>query len=152
AVVRAAFDVVRFSAESKGVALDLQVAEASIWTRGDPDRLQQVVWNLLTNAVKFTQRGGRVTVAVAREGSRVHVRVSDTGEGITPELIPHVFERFRQADSSLKRAHGGLGLGLAIVKHLVDLHGGEVAAESPGKGRGAVLTVTLPIAADTGLR
>ncbi len=147
AVVRAALDVVKFSAESKGVAIVTALGAESIPLIGDPDRLQQVVWNLLSNAVKFTPKRGRVEVHVRRVDSRVSIQVRDTGEGITPEFLPHVFERFRQADSSFKRAHGGLGLGLALVKHLVDLHGGEVRAESEGSGRGAVFTVTLPVLA-----
>jgi signal transduction histidine kinase/CheY-like chemotaxis protein len=146
-LVLAAIDVVRFSAESKGVTLEAALDGQPIRMVGDPDRLQQVVWNLLSNAIKFTPRNGRVEVRVGRVDSRVHIQVRDTGEGIRPEFLPHVFERFRQADSSLKRPHGGLGLGLSIVKHLVDLHGGDVRVESAGVGRGAVFTVTLPVAA-----
>jgi PAS domain S-box-containing protein len=112
---------------------------------GDSDRLRQLVWNLFSNAVKFTPHGGRVTVRVAREeGSRVRLAVEDTGEGIPAELVPHVFERFRQGDSSNTRLHGGLGLGLAVVRHLVELHGGTVEARSPGPDQGATFTVRLP--------
>jgi PAS domain S-box-containing protein len=117
---------------------------------GDPDRLRQIVWNLFSNAVKFTPRGGRVTVRVERPpgpavpGSAVRLVVEDTGEGIAPDFVEHVFERFRQGDSSNTRSHGGLGLGLAVVRHLVELHGGSVEATSAGKGRGAAFTVTLP--------
>jgi CheY-like chemotaxis protein len=113
---------------------------------GDPARLQQVAWNLLMNAVKFTPRGGRVELHVRRAQSLVEIVVSDTGEGIAPEILPHVFERFRQADSSSTRTHGGLGLGLALVKHLVELHGGTVVARSAGRGQGATFMVTLPVA------
>jgi CheY-like chemotaxis protein/anti-sigma regulatory factor (Ser/Thr protein kinase) len=112
---------------------------------GDPDRLQQVVWNLLSNAVKFTPKGGRIQVAVQRINSHVEIIVSDTGRGIAPEFIPHLFERFRQADSAFSRDHGGLGLGLAIVRELVELHGGTVHASSDGPGTGATLTVGLPL-------
>jgi len=113
---------------------------------GDPVRLQQVVWNLLSNAVKFTPRGGRVQVRLERVNSHIEVCVSDTGAGIAPEFLPHVFDRFRQADMGTTRHHGGLGLGLAIVRHLVELHGGTVRAESPGEGQGATFTVLLPVA------
>ena len=112
---------------------------------GDPARLQQVVWNLLTNAVKFTPKGGRVQVLLERVNSHVEISVIDTGMGIRPEFLPHVFERFRQADASTTRRHGGLGLGLAIVKQLVELHGGTVRAKSPGEGQGSTFVVSLPI-------
>jgi CheY-like chemotaxis protein len=113
--------------------------------QGDPERLQQVFWNLLTNAVKFTARGGRVDLRLAQTRSHAQVTVSDTGIGIRPDVLRVIFERFRQADSSIARAHGGLGLGLAIVKQIVELHGGTVAAASPGEGRGATFTVSLPL-------
>jgi CheY-like chemotaxis protein len=113
--------------------------------RGDPGRLQQCVWNLLTNAVKFTPRGGQVQVSLERVNSHLEVCVTDDGEGIKPDLLPHVFERFRQGDSSTKRSHGGLGLGLSIVKHLVELHGGKVRAKSPGAGQGSTFCVELPV-------
>ena len=116
---------------------------------GDPERLQQVLWNLLSNAVKFTPRGGQVEARLRRREDGLQLEVTDTGEGIPAEFLPHVFERFRQADSSTSRVHGGLGLGLAIVRHLVELHGGTVAAESPGPGQGARFTVTLPQSAVT---
>ena len=113
---------------------------------GDPDRVRQIVWNLFSNAVKFTPRGGRVSVRLEQvEESSVQLVVEDTGEGIAPEFVDHVFERFRQGDSSNTRSHGGLGLGLAVVRHLVEMHGGTVAARSAGKGQGATFTVTLPI-------
>ena len=111
---------------------------------GDPARLQQVVWNLLSNAVKFTPKGGKVQVLLERVNSHVEISVIDTGMGIRPEFLPHVFDRFRQADSSTTRRHGGLGLGLAIVKQLVELHGGTVRAKSPGEGQGSTFIVTLP--------
>jgi len=114
---------------------------------GDPDRIQQIVWNLLSNAVRFTPRGGRVVVAATRTASAITIRVRDTGAGIAAEHLAHIFERFRQVDSSTTRAHGGLGLGLAIVRHLVDAHGGSVEALSEGLGRGATFTVVLPIRA-----
>ena len=114
--------------------------------RGDPERLQQVFWNLLTNAVKFSPRHGRVDILVERVRSQVMVRITDTGIGIRADVLPVIFERFRQADSSVTRAHGGLGLGLAIVRELVEMHGGHVAAASPGEGQGSTFTVTLPVA------
>jgi CheY-like chemotaxis protein len=114
---------------------------------GAPDRLQQVVWNLLMNSVKFTPAGGRVEVASQRRAGTAAIVVTDSGQGIAPELLPHVFDLFRQADSSSTRTHGGLGLGLTLVRRLVELHGGQVVAESAGEGRGATFTVTLPLPA-----
>ena len=145
AVVEAAVDAVRHAAESKGVVLQVVLDQDAGPIHGDADRLQQIVWNLLSNAIKFTPRGGRVQVQLTRPNSHVELAVRDTGQGIKPEFLPHVFERFRQADSSSTRTHGGLGLGLAIVRHLVELHGGTVEATSEGEGRGAVFAVTLPI-------
>ncbi len=113
---------------------------------GDPDRLQQVVWNLLINAVKFTPAGGRIQVHLQRVNSHVEIIVSDTGQGIAPDVLPHVFERFQQGDSTSTRRHTGLGLGLALVRHLVELHGGTVEASSAGEGQGATFTVKLPVA------
>jgi CheY-like chemotaxis protein/anti-sigma regulatory factor (Ser/Thr protein kinase) len=112
---------------------------------GDAERLRQVFWNLLSNAVKFTPPGGRVEAMVDRVDSQIRVRIADTGIGIAKEFQPHAFERFRQADQSFTRPHGGLGLGLAIVKHLVETHGGEVAVASEGEGRGTTFTVQLPV-------
>jgi CheY-like chemotaxis protein len=112
---------------------------------GDAQRLQQVVWNLLSNAIKFTPRGGRVQIRLARVNSHLELAVSDTGEGIAPEFLPYLFQRFRQADSTFTRSHGGLGLGLAISRHLVEAHGGTIRAASPGKGRGATITIELPL-------
>ena len=147
-VLRDAHDAVRPAADAKGIQLRTAIdAEAGV-VIGDPARLQQIVLNLLMNAVKFTPRGGEVHLHANRVDTSVEIIVSDTGRGIVPELLPHLFERFRQADSSSTRAHGGLGLGLALVKHLVELHGGHVHAASEGEGRGATFTVTLPAASD----
>ncbi|WP_437944956.1 PAS domain-containing protein [Sorangium sp. So ce296] len=144
-VVSAAVSSAAPSAEAKRIQLEQISSPAVGVTRGDPSRLQQVVWNLLSNAIKFTPEGGSVQVKVSRAGDHVEITVSDTGEGIKPEFLPHVFERFRQADASTTRRHGGLGLGLAIVKHLVELHGGAVRATSAGVGEGATFTVELPL-------
>jgi signal transduction histidine kinase len=144
-VVKSAVETVRPGAEAKGVALTLFMDSDVEPVSGDPDRLQQVIWNLLTNAIKFTPRGGEVEVRVRPAGSWVEISIRDTGQGIDPEFLPHVFDRFRQADASAARLHGGLGLGLAIVRHLVELHGGTVHAESTGRDRGATFTVKLPI-------
>jgi CheY-like chemotaxis protein/anti-sigma regulatory factor (Ser/Thr protein kinase) len=113
---------------------------------GDPVRLQQIVWNLLSNAIKFTKRGGRVQIKLERVNSHIEIAVIDTGTGITADFLPHVFDRFRQADGRTTRQHGGMGLGLAIVRHLVELHGGTVRAESLGEGQGSTFTVLLPVA------
>jgi len=146
-IINAAIDVVRPAAEAKNIRLISTLDPAAGPVSVDADRLQQVVWNLLSNAVKFTPGGGQVAVSLEREATRITLTVSDTGEGIEPEFLPFVFDRFRQFEGDTKRAHGGLGLGLAIVRHLVELHGGTVGAASPGKGRGATFTVTLPLAA-----
>ncbi|MDQ3332223.1 MAG: ATP-binding protein, partial [Planctomycetota bacterium] len=146
ALVDAAVDSVRHSAEAKSIRLRKIIDPHAGPVSGDPARLQQVVWNLLTNAMKFTPKGGRVDVVVERVNSHVEITVSDSGEGISPDFLPYVFERFRQADSSLTRKHGGLGLGLSIVKQLVELHGGAVSVKSPGEGQGATFTVSLPLA------
>jgi PAS domain S-box-containing protein len=145
-VVEAALESIRPAAEAKGIRLQ-RVFDPLGPVAGDPDRLQQVVWNLLANAVKFTPKGGKIQVLVSRVNSHVEIVIADTGVGIAPEFLPHVFERFRQADSSSRRQYGGLGLGLAIVRHLVELHGGTVEATSAGAGQGAVFTVCLPLAA-----
>ncbi|HYE13434.1 MAG TPA: PAS domain S-box protein [Pyrinomonadaceae bacterium] len=146
-VVDAAVDSVRPAAASKGITIvaETEPGLGSVW--GDPARLQQVMWNLLANAVKFTPPGGEVRVSVARSGERARVTVSDTGQGISPDFLPFVFDRFRQADQRITRQHGGLGLGLSIVRHLVELHGGSVRAESEGEGRGSTFTVELPFTA-----
>ena len=144
-VVEAALDAVRPAAEAKSIRLQPVLDPRAGPVSGDPDRLQQVVWNLVSNAIKFTPRGGRVQVRVARVNSHVEIVVTDTGQGIDTDMLPHVFERFRQADSSSQRSHGGLGLGLALVRQLVELHGGSVEASSPGAGLGATFTVKLPV-------
>ena len=144
-VIEGALDAVRPAATAKDIDL-VPHLEPTVGTMvGAPDRLQQVVWNLVMNAVKFTPAGGRVDVTLRRAGGSLEIVVADTGEGISADILPHVFERFRQEDSSSVRAHGGLGLGLALVRHLVELHGGHVQAASPGKGQGATFTVTLPL-------
>jgi signal transduction histidine kinase len=147
AAVRAAVDVVELAARAKGITLEAAVAEPLPMILADPARLQQIAWILLGNAVKFTPRGGRVGLRLDRCAGGVRLRVTDDGEGIPADFLPHVFESFRQADASMKRAHGGLGLGLALVRHLVEAHGGEVDVASDGEGRGATFTVTLPEAA-----
>jgi PAS domain S-box-containing protein len=143
-VVEAAIDSCRAAAEAKQVTLEATIDPVSLTLRGDSGRMQQVVINLITNAIKFTPKGGSVTVSLARRDGRAEIVVRDTGQGIAPEFLPRVFERFSQADSSKTRNHGGLGLGLSIVEHLVRLHGGEVRAESEGLGLGATFTVALP--------
>jgi PAS domain S-box-containing protein len=144
-VVEEAVESVRPAADAKAVRLQLVLDPRAGPVSGDPDRLQQVIWNLLSNAVKFTHKGGRVQVRLERINSHVELTVSDTGQGIETEFLPFVFDRFRQADMTKRRAHGGLGLGLAIARHLVELHGGAVSAASGGPGRGATFTVTLPL-------
>lgn len=144
--IEAAIEAVKPAAEAKGVRMQKVMDTGVLSVPGDPVRLQQVVWNLLSNAIKFTSRDGRVQVRLERVNSHVEIIVSDTGQGISPEFLPHVFDRFRQADQRSAREHGGMGLGLAIVKHLIELHGGSVAATSPGAGQGATFTVRLPIA------
>ena len=143
--IDAAVEAVKPAADAKGVRLQKVVDTAPISIPGDPVRLQQVVWNLLSNAIKFTPRGGRVQIRSARVNSHLEIVVSDTGQGILPDFLPHVFDRFRQADQKTSRQHGGMGLGLAIVRHLVEMHGGNVQASSEGEGKGATFTVMLPI-------
>ena len=145
AFIDAAVETVRPAAEAKDIRLQKLLDPLAGPVAGDPNRLQQVVWNLLSNAIKFTPKGGRVRVMLGRVNSHVEVVVTDSGQGISPEFLPHVFERFRQADATSTRRHGGLGLGLSIVKHLVELHGGTVRADSPGEGHGSTFTVTLPL-------
>jgi signal transduction histidine kinase/ActR/RegA family two-component response regulator len=146
AVLDAALEAVRPTALAKRIEMHAHVETEADEVCGDPARLQQVIWNLLTNALKFTPEGGTVHVRVRREGGNVVTAVSDNGGGIDPAFLPHVFERFRQADGSTTRRHAGLGLGLSIVRQLVELHGGTVSAESDGPGLGATFTVTLPAA------
>ncbi len=144
-VTEAALQAAQSAAAAKEISLALASDPARAMILGDPDRLQQIAWNLVSNAVKFTPRGGRVSVAVRSVHSHMELSVSDDGKGIAPDFLPHVFERFRQADGRPSRAEHGLGLGLAIVRNLVELHGGSVRAESPGEGRGATFTVTFPV-------
>ena len=141
----AVLENIRPEAEAKEIAIRARFDPLVGMVHGDAERLQQVFWNLLSNAIKFTGRQGRVDVTLERVDSRAVVTVSDTGIGIRPDVLPVIFERFRQADRSITRAHGGLGLGLAIVKQLVELHGGTVTAASPGEGQGAAFTVTIPL-------
>ena len=143
--IEAAIEAVKPAAEAKGVRLQRVMDTSSVSVPGDPIRLQQVVWNLLSNAIKFSDRGGRVQVRLERVNSHVEIIVNDTGQGIAAEFLPHVFDRFRQADQRTTRQHGGMGLGLAIVKNLVELHGGTVRAASPGAGQGSTFTVRLPV-------
>jgi signal transduction histidine kinase/ActR/RegA family two-component response regulator len=144
-VLRAAADVVKPAADAKGLEMRIDIAPEVGTMVGDPGRLQQVAWNLLINAVKFTKSGGRIVLRARPAGSSIAIEVSDTGIGITQEHLPFLFERFHQVDSSTTRTYAGLGLGLAIVRHLVEAHGGTVAARSAGPGLGATFTVTLPI-------
>jgi signal transduction histidine kinase/ActR/RegA family two-component response regulator len=144
-IVRDAMDTIRPAADAKEIELALHVDGDPPRLNGDAERLRQVFWNLFSNAVKFTPPGGRVDATIDRVDSQIRVRVADTGIGIAEEFLPHAFERFRQADQSFTRPHGGLGLGLAIVKHLVETHGGEVAVASGGAGLGATFTVQLPV-------
>ena len=143
--IDAAVEAVRPAADAKGVRVQKVIDTGAVSIPGDPVRLQQVVWNLLSNAIKFTPRGGRVQIRSERVNSHLEIVVSDTGQGISPDFLPHVFDRFRQADQKTSRQHGGMGLGLAIVRHLVELHGGTVSATSEGEGKGATFTVSLPI-------
>ena len=147
-VTRAAIAVVQPAADAKGITLDYWSQPSLGAISADSGRLQQIIWNLLSNAVKFTPQGGRINVRVLRDGPHVKVTVSDTGQGIDPEFLPRVFDRFRQADSSTTRSFGGLGLGLAIVRHLVELHGGTVSAESEGVGKGATFSASFPLLTD----
>jgi CheY-like chemotaxis protein/two-component sensor histidine kinase len=143
--LKAAVASVRHSADAKDIRLQVVVDSLAGAVRGDPNRLQQCFWNLLSNAIKFTPKGGRVQVSLSRVNSHLEVCVADNGQGIKPEFLPHVFDRFRQADASTTRRHGGLGLGLSIVKHLVELHGGSVRAASAGEGQGATFCIELPV-------
>jgi signal transduction histidine kinase/CheY-like chemotaxis protein len=146
-VVRGAVEAMRPALAAKSIHLETTLDPSEGLIAGDAERLQQVVWNLLSNATKFTPEGGRVHLGLQRSGTRLEMSVTDSGVGIAPEFLPYVFERFRQQDSGSRRRYGGLGLGLAIVRHLVELHGGSVSAESEGEGRGATFKVVLPIQA-----
>lgn len=145
-VINAAIDSVQLAADSKGIQLEVTLDPSARRVSGDASRLQQVVWNLISNAIKFTPSGGRVEVRLEHADSNAQISVSDTGPGISPDFLPFIFDRFRQADGTSTRRHGGLGLGLAIVRHLVELHGGTVHADSRGEGRGATFTIRLPLA------
>jgi signal transduction histidine kinase len=144
-VVNAALDAVRPALEVKNITIETEFPPGLKVIAGDADRLQQVVWNLLSNASKFTPVGGSVGVRVRQNETSVEIEVRDSGPGIAAEFLPHVFERFRQADGSTTRTHGGLGLGLAIVRHLVELHGGLIVVQNLNQGTGAVFTVKLPL-------
>jgi signal transduction histidine kinase len=148
-VIAAGVSVMRTAAESRGITLHMRLDPSAGHTVADGVRLQQVVWNLVSNAVKFTPKGGRVDVTLVRDHSHVQIQVRDTGQGIDPDLLPYVFDRFRQADSSMRRKFAGLGLGLSIVKYIVEAHGGTIEAASPGEGHGSTFTVRLPIPAVT---
>jgi CheY-like chemotaxis protein len=143
--LESAIDSARLDGRSRGVELESHLERGAWHIKGNPQRVQQIFSNLLSNALKFSPAGSRVEIRLERAGDSARVIVADQGEGIAPEVLPYVFERFRQADSSSRRRHGGLGLGLAIVRSLVDLHGGSVGVTSPGLGRGATFTVTLPL-------
>jgi CheY-like chemotaxis protein len=143
-VIESALDAVRPTAHAKGIELEAAIADPGIAVMGDAGRLQQIAWNLLSNAIKFTPPGGHVSLALQHAGRDAELCVSDTGIGIDSDFLPYVFDRFRQADSSTSRSHGGLGLGLSIVRHLTELHGGTVTVESEGRGRGATFSVRLP--------
>ncbi|HEV7746676.1 MAG TPA: response regulator [Pyrinomonadaceae bacterium] len=149
-IIEDSIEGVRPALEAKNIQLETRLEAAGCFVLGEANRLQQVFWNLLSNAVKFTRENGNVRVEVGRVAEQVQVSVSDSGIGITPEFLPHIFDRFRQADGSTTRVHGGLGLGLSIVKHLVLLHGGEVAVESAGKDQGATFAVSLPLSSSAG--
>jgi PAS domain S-box-containing protein len=144
-VIEAAINAVRPTADAKGVRLEAQFDSAPHVVSGDANRLQQVIWNLISNAVKFTEKGGCVSLGLRQVNSSVEIQVADTGQGISREFLPFVFDRFRQADSTSTRQHGGLGLGLAIARHLVEIHGGTIRAESPGNDSGATFTLNLPL-------
>ena len=144
-VARAAADVVRPAMEAKRLDFKLESDGKPLIANADADRLQQVFWNLLSNASKFTPEGGRVSMALRRDGGSADITVSDTGIGIAPDFLPHIFERFRQAEAGSRREYGGLGLGLSLVRHFVELHGGSVSAESGGRGTGSTFRVRLPL-------
>jgi PAS domain S-box-containing protein len=144
-IVEAAINVVRPTADAKGIRIETSIDSDPMLVSGDANRLQQVIWNLVSNAVKFTPGGGKVTVTLQPIDSEMQITVSDTGRGISPTFLPFVFDRFRQADSSTTRQHGGLGLGLAIARHIVEIHGGTISAASEGEGRGSTFTVSLPL-------
>jgi PAS domain S-box-containing protein len=145
-ILAAVVEGIHASLESKSIELSVHLDSNLGLAWGDENRLQQILWNLLLNAVKFTPPAGRIEVRLTQHAQMMQVQVQDTGIGISPEFLPHVFDRFSQADGSITRTHGGIGLGLAIVRHLVELHGGTVEAESPGLGKGATFTIEIPLA------
>ncbi len=147
-IVTAAIDALRPAADAKEIQIETRLDPASCLVSGDPNRLRQVVWNLLMNAIKFTPRRGKVTLELKCIEGGARLTVTDTGDGISAEFLPYVFHRFRQEEGSISRKAGGLGLGLAVVRHLVELHGGRVSADSPGLGQGSTFTVDLPLATD----
>ncbi|PYR75764.1 MAG: hypothetical protein DMF86_14330 [Acidobacteria bacterium] len=144
AVLEAAIDTLKPAADARQISIDVDAPRGTAIVSGDRSRLQQMLWNVLSNALKFTAPGGHIDARVSVEETDVMVRVRDTGEGIAPEFLPHVFDRFRQETSNTKRTHSGLGLGLSLVRHLTELHGGTIAADSDGKGQGATFTIKLP--------
>jgi signal transduction histidine kinase len=143
-VIENAIETVAPAAAARGVTLQTVLDASAVPVAGDAHRLQQVVWNVLSNAVKFTPRGGRVQVSLRHTDSHAEIVISDTGEGIAPEFLPHMFQRFKQGDGTLNRPQSGLGLGLAICRHIVEAHGGVITAASPGQGKGATVRVELP--------
>jgi CheY-like chemotaxis protein/two-component sensor histidine kinase len=145
AIVREAIETAQPAADARRIRLDVIMDPRGTLVSGDPDRLRQILWNLCSNAIKFSEKGGRVEVRLERVNSHIEVTVSDNGIGIAPEFLPHLFERFSQADAGAARLHGGLGLGLAICRHLVELQGGRISAESAGIGQGSTFHVTLPV-------
>jgi signal transduction histidine kinase len=147
-IIDSALETVRPAADAKGILLDISIGPLASPVLGDADRLQQVIWNLLSNAIKFTPRGGRVEVRLREAGGNAVIQVSDSGIGIRPDFLPYVFDRFRQAEGSITRTHGGLGLGLSIVRHLIELHGGTAEVESAGEEQGATFSVRLPLRAE----
>jgi signal transduction histidine kinase len=144
-VIEQAVQTIQPTADAKGILIETDLPSEIGPITGDPTRLQQVIWNLLYNAVKFTPQGGRVEVRLERIAPNICITVSDTGKGIIPDFLPYVFERFQQADASSAKRQGGLGLGLALVKYLVELHGGTVEVASAGEGQGAIFKVMLPV-------
>jgi len=149
-LIQAAVDVVRPAAQARGVVMSIELRDPAAVVAGDPERLQQAIWNLVSNAVKFSDNGGSVKIFLEQTEQKVLIRVSDRGAGLHPSYLPHVFDPFTQAEESLTREHGGLGLGLAIVRHIIELHGGTIRAESDGPGKGSTFTVVLPTAEGAG--
>jgi len=144
-MISSVVDSVRPAADARNIQLQTSLDQSVAPISGDANRLQQVIWNLLSNAIKFTPKGGNVLARLVQTDSDLEITISDTGQGIAPDLLPHIFERFRQSDLTSSRRHGGLGLGLAIVRQLVELHGGTVSVESPGEGEGSTFKVQLPV-------